>query len=377
MSWAPGTKRQSRIGSLGQLRREPPGSICSRAKPSFAPASLALNLFARSLLLCIRTCLRNRAEPATSKILPFALANVPIQSRSDLHMDQESLPYLAAPSSSELVAPGHCLHFVAFPFGSSRHNYSSAFVRIEACLHQDHIFRCRPRQATSVLHEQFAVPLDLIRCFPFNGLRRPLCTTLLLPGQVRLQPPHCNFSRIARDLPAHHRPARRAATPPLPAAEPVFAPPCRITNALVHAFQRCSRHLGLLPPRPSHSRARANRASSALSAPPRTCFSIHASASPAFAPIRATPEPTRCFHCAALQLLFAQRPRASAVCSPEAVGFAPALGSRASPARTQLPCTSSPVAPARSAFAPLLHPCTAGPTSMPASTPSTSHSRSA
>jgi hypothetical protein len=41
---------------------------------------------------------------------------------------------------------------------------------------------------------------------------------------------------------------------------------------------------------------------------PRTCYSIRASAKPAFAPIRATPEPTRCFHCAALQLLFAQRP---------------------------------------------------------------------
>jgi hypothetical protein len=288
MSWAPGTKRQSRIGSLGQLRREPPGSICSRAKPSFAPASLALNLFARSLLLCIRTCLRNRAEPATSKIFPFALANVPIQSRSDLHMDQESLPYLAAPSSSELVAPGHCLHFVAFPFGSSRHNYSSAFVRIEACLHQDHIFRCRPRQATSVLHEQFTVPLDLIRCFPFNGLRRPLCTTLLLPGQVRLQPPHCNFSRIARDLPAHHRPARRAATPPLPAAEPVFARPYCVTPALAHAFQRCSRHLS--SDRPALALQRA------------ACRSLpHAPSR------RAPPAPVR--HCAHARATPAQRPR--------------------------------------------------------------------
>jgi hypothetical protein len=43
----------------------------------------------------------------------------------------------------------------------------------------------------------------------------------------------------------------------------MFARPCRITPVLTHA---CSRHLGLLLPRPSHSRARANRASSALRA---------------------------------------------------------------------------------------------------------------
>jgi hypothetical protein len=86
-------------------------------------------------LPCTRTCLRNRAEPATSKILPLALANVPVQFRTDLRVDQESLPYLAAPSSSELVAPDHCLRFVAFPFGSFRHNYSSAFARTVVCLH--------------------------------------------------------------------------------------------------------------------------------------------------------------------------------------------------------------------------------------------------
>jgi hypothetical protein len=37
-----GTKRQSRIGSLRQLRREPSGSICLRAKPSFAHARVPL-----------------------------------------------------------------------------------------------------------------------------------------------------------------------------------------------------------------------------------------------------------------------------------------------------------------------------------------------
>jgi hypothetical protein len=54
MSWIPGTKRQSWMGSLGQLLREPPGSICSGAKP------------------------------AIGKMLPLALVNVPVQFRSDL-----------------------------------------------------------------------------------------------------------------------------------------------------------------------------------------------------------------------------------------------------------------------------------------------------
>jgi hypothetical protein len=143
-----------------------------------------------------------------------------------------------------------------------------ASARTEAHSHRGylHIFR-----------EQSVVPLDLSRCFPFNGLRRPPRATLLLPGRVRLQPPHYNSSRIARDLPAHRRPARCAAAPPLPAAEPVFARPCRITSALAHA---CWRHLGLLLPRPSHSRvhtpAPPSTAPSHVAAPPCTHCSTRA-----------------------------------------------------------------------------------------------------
>jgi hypothetical protein len=138
----------------------------------------------------------------------------------------------------------------------------SASARTEACSHRGylHIFR-----------EQSAVPLDLIRYFPFNGLRRPPRATLLLPGRVCLQLPHYNSSRLTRDLPAHRRPARCAAAPLLPAAEPVFARPCRVTPALAHA---CSRHLGLLLPRPSHSRARQPR----LQSPPRALRSTPAHA---------------------------------------------------------------------------------------------------
>jgi hypothetical protein len=75
--------------------------------------------------------------------------------------------------SSELVASGRHLHFAAFLSGSSRHNRSSASARTQACLHHDHTFRCRPCQATSVLHEQFAMPLDFVCGFLLNDLRRP------------------------------------------------------------------------------------------------------------------------------------------------------------------------------------------------------------
>jgi hypothetical protein len=169
-----------------------------------------------------------------------------------------------------------------------RHTHTSAFARIEACLHQDYIFRCRPRQATSVLHEQFAVSLDFICGFLLNDPRRSPCATLLLPGQVRLQPPHCNFFRNVRDLPAHRRPARRAAAPPLPAAEPVFARPCRVTPALAHAFQRCSRHLS--SGRPAFALQRA------------ACCSL-----PHAPPRRAPPSPVR--HRAHAHAAPAQRPR--------------------------------------------------------------------
>jgi hypothetical protein len=115
------------------------------------------------------------------------------------------------------------------------------------------------------------VPPDLVHCFLLNGFRRLLRATPLLPGRFRLQPPHYNSSRIARDLPAHRRPARCAAAPPLPAAEPVFARPCRVTPTLAYA---CSRHLGVLLPRPNHSRARQPR----LQRPPRALRSTPAHA---------------------------------------------------------------------------------------------------
>jgi hypothetical protein len=87
--------------------------------------------------------------------------------------------------------------------GSPCHNRSSASARTEACLHQDHTFHCRPRQATSILHEQFAVPLDFVRGFLLNGLRRLSRATLLPPGRVRPKLSRCSTSCTACDLPVH------------------------------------------------------------------------------------------------------------------------------------------------------------------------------
>jgi hypothetical protein len=125
MSWTLGTKRQSRIGSLGQLLREPPRSICSQLSlhcsrgcvtetRSAHPRSLRQNrrawlhlwcaasallphqrppiLLARRQLPYTRTRLRNRAKSATGKTLAFALANAPVQFRSDLQVLQLRRP---------------------------------------------------------------------------------------------------------------------------------------------------------------------------------------------------------------------------------------------------------------------------------------------
>jgi hypothetical protein len=195
------------------------------------------------------------------------------------------------------------------------------------------------------------VPLDFVRGFLLNDPRRSPRATLLLPGQVRLQPPHCNFSRIARDLPTHRRPVRCAAAPPLPAAEPVFAWPCHVTSALAHA---CSRHLGLLLPRPSHSRARANRASSALRA--RSAQHLHTPPASAALPRACSRHPLGVAHirsCTASRAAheFASHPHVASLLGtrtsapgPSRVHFLHDMRLH-SPARTRsLPCTSTPPA---------------------------------
>jgi hypothetical protein len=64
----PGTRRQSRIGSLGQLLREPPGSNCSRAKPSFAHARVPLKYGRHTRVAPYRTAVLGciEAPPSSS-----------------------------------------------------------------------------------------------------------------------------------------------------------------------------------------------------------------------------------------------------------------------------------------------------------------------
>jgi hypothetical protein len=119
----------------------------------------ASNLFARGLLLCIRTRLQKRAESATGRTLSLASADVLVQIRLDLRL------HFAAPYSPPclredrgLLAPGHF----------------------------------------QILHKPFAVPSDLVRYFLFNGFRRPSRGVALLP---------CESSRSRRT--ARHRPACR------------------------------------------------------------------------------------------------------------------------------------------------------------------------
>jgi hypothetical protein len=68
----PGTRRQSRIGSLGQLLREPPGSNCSQAKPSFAHARVPLKHGRHTRVAPCRTAVFGCIEAPPSSSGPTA-----------------------------------------------------------------------------------------------------------------------------------------------------------------------------------------------------------------------------------------------------------------------------------------------------------------
>jgi hypothetical protein len=97
----------------------------------FASTPTAPNLLVRGLLLCMRPRLRKRAEPATGRTLSLASADALVQIRPDLRL-RFAAPHspLCLREDRGLLAPGHL----------------------------------------QILHKQFAVPSDLVRCFLFNGL---------------------------------------------------------------------------------------------------------------------------------------------------------------------------------------------------------------
>jgi hypothetical protein len=72
MSWIPGTKRQSRIGSLGQLLREPPRSNCSRVKLSFAYSRVPLKHGRHTRVASCRTAVLGCIEAPPSSSRPTA-----------------------------------------------------------------------------------------------------------------------------------------------------------------------------------------------------------------------------------------------------------------------------------------------------------------
>jgi hypothetical protein len=75
MSWTPGTRRWSRMGSLGQFLRESPGSIRSRAKPSFAHAHVPLKHVWHTRVASCRTIVLGYIEaPPSSSRLTAAFA---------------------------------------------------------------------------------------------------------------------------------------------------------------------------------------------------------------------------------------------------------------------------------------------------------------
>jgi hypothetical protein len=81
MSWIPGAKLLSRIGLLGQLLHEPPGSNCSRAKPSFAHARVPLKHGRHTRVASCRTAVFGCIEvPPSSSHLDTASASSPFLS---------------------------------------------------------------------------------------------------------------------------------------------------------------------------------------------------------------------------------------------------------------------------------------------------------
>jgi hypothetical protein len=117
MSWVPGTKRKSRIGSLRQLHREPPGSICLRAKPSFAHARVPLKHDRHTHVAFCRTAVFGCIEaPPSSSRLTAAFA------------PQLLLPTCRAISASLLPRGSRELS------ASGRHLHTSLFCTSSPCM---------------------------------------------------------------------------------------------------------------------------------------------------------------------------------------------------------------------------------------------------
>jgi hypothetical protein len=176
MSWTYGRKRWSRIGSLCRLLREPQDPpvhglnfLCSRrctaeTHPA-CPRSYPQDRRAWAQPLC-DTLARTRCSSATLSAcydafwvgLPPPPAERP---RMHLRTRQSNSTWTSA-------------------FASPRHTRPLCLRQGHGLLAPGHL---------QILHEQFAVPPDLVCCFLLNGLRRPPRAVPLLPcGSARSRP---------------------------------------------------------------------------------------------------------------------------------------------------------------------------------------------
>jgi hypothetical protein len=158
-------------GMPAQLPARPPCLVAFLVRCScFAPVSLALNLLVRGLLPCMRTHLRNRAEPATGKTLPLAITNAPIQFCSDLRVLQLRRPFhlLPAVTPSATTAAGLVLRVESVPrYSCPRlHARSTASCRCRCRPFITSSSRCRLTSFTAffstvsdVLHARLYCPL--------------------------------------------------------------------------------------------------------------------------------------------------------------------------------------------------------------------------
>jgi hypothetical protein len=90
-------------------------SLLQERRSRSALTPLALNLLARGLLPCTRTCLRDRAEPVAGRTLPFAPADTPVQVRPDLRVLQLRRPSTCCDSIRAGLPPPPVLRCASNP----------------------------------------------------------------------------------------------------------------------------------------------------------------------------------------------------------------------------------------------------------------------
>jgi hypothetical protein len=156
----------------------PAGPPCLVAAPvrhsRSTPTPTATNRLARGLLPCMHTRLWKRTEPAVSPA-PRVGSAPRCSCPDNLAAAQLLLPSLPCHTRPLCLREGHGL------------------------LTPGHLH---------VLHEQLAVPPDLVRCLLLNGLRRPPRAAPLAPGRVCHEPPRCSMASLTLRSRAASAPAR-------------------------------------------------------------------------------------------------------------------------------------------------------------------------